>query len=62
MKKQVIVCDHCGGEVDGGGAVLRLNYDDARSTSKVADLCKSCADGIPGRAQTRRGRPRKVEA
>lgn len=56
-RKTVLVCDKCGAEVaDGKGAVLRINYTDARRGSKQADLCDSCAGGMPGHAAARRGR------
>jgi hypothetical protein len=56
-RKTILVCDKCGKEVDEDkGAVLRVTYSDARRTSKQADLCDSCAGGMPGRAVARRGR------
>ena len=59
MKKRVIICDSCGNEIDGGGGVLRFNYDDVRKGAKAADLCGSCAEALPGQSANRRGRPRK---
>ena len=62
-KKTILVCDRCGAEVDAGkGATLRLSYSDARRGAKEADLCDSCAGGMPGRAVARRGRRPKVAA
>jgi hypothetical protein len=62
-KKTILVCDSCGREVDTGkGATLRLNYSDARRGAKEADLCDSCAGGMPGRAVARRGRRPKAAA
>lgn len=56
-RKTVMVCDNCGAEVaNGGGALLRLNYTDARRGSKQADLCDTCADASPGKKVARRGR------
>ena len=60
-RKTILVCDKCGKEVDEDkGAVLRVTYSDARRTSKQADLCDSCAGGMPGRAVARRGRRPKT--
>jgi hypothetical protein len=62
-KKTILVCDNCGREVDAGkGATLRLNYSDAWRGAKEADLCDSCAGGMPGRAAARRGRRPKAAA
>ena len=39
-RKTILVCDNCGNEVDEGkGAMMRVNYTDARRRSKQADLC-----------------------
>lgn len=63
-RKTVLVCDNCGREVDEGkGATMRLSFSDARRGAKEADLCDSCATGLPGRATARRGRkPKSVAA
>ena len=62
-KKTILVCDSCGKEVDESkGATLRLNYADARRGAKEADLCDTCAGGMPGRAVARRGRRPKAAA
>ena len=59
-RKTVHVCDSCGSEVENGkGAVLRLNYTDARKGAKRADLCDPCSDATPGVPVARRGRPKK---
>jgi hypothetical protein len=56
-RKTILVCDKCGAEVDESrGAVMRLNYTDARRGSKQADLCDNCAAGMPGQPVARRGR------
>jgi hypothetical protein len=56
-RKTVLVCDSCGKEVgEGKGAVMRLNFTDARRGSKQADLCDPCAGGMPGQSVARRGR------
>jgi hypothetical protein len=56
-RKTVLVCDSCGKEVEEGkGAVLRVTLTDARRGAKQADLCDSCAGGMPGAAVARRGR------
>jgi hypothetical protein len=56
-RKTVLVCDSCGKEVEEGkGAVLRVTFNDARRGAKQADLCDSCAGGMPGAAVARRGR------
>jgi hypothetical protein len=50
------VCDNCGKEVDEAkGAVMRINFTDARRGSKQADLCDACAGKIarPGRRPQR---------
>ena len=47
-RKTILVCDNCGTEVDEGkGAMMRVNYTDARRRSKQADLCDACAGGMP---------------
>jgi hypothetical protein len=62
-RKTVLVCDSCGKEVDEGkGATMRLTFSDARRGAKEADLCDTCAGGMPGRATARRGRKPKVAA
>lgn len=62
-RKMILVCDNCGKEVDEGkGAVMRLNFTDARRGSKQADLCDNCAGGMPGHAAARRGRRPKAAA
>ena len=59
-RKTVLVCDNCGTEVDEGkGAILRVTFNDARRGAKQADLCDSCAGGMPGAAVARRGRKPK---
>jgi hypothetical protein len=56
-RKTILVCDQCSTEVgEGKGAVMRVNYTDARRGSKQADLCDSCAGNLPGSAVARRGR------
>ena len=61
-RKTILVCDNCGKEVaEGRGAVMRLNFTDARRRSKQADLCDECAGGTPGQDVARRGRrPKSV--
>jgi hypothetical protein len=62
-RKTILVCDNCGKEVaEGKGAVMRLNFTDARRGSKQADLCDNCAGGMPGKAVARRGRRPKAAA
>lgn len=62
-RKTILVCDNCGAEVsEGKGAVMRINYVDARRGSRQADLCDSCATKMPGRAAARRGRRPKAAA
>jgi len=59
-RKTVLVCDSCGTEVgEGKGAVLRVTFNDARRGAKQADLCDTCAGGMPGAAVARRGRKPK---
>lgn len=60
MKKEVIICDRCGNEVDAGGALMRLNYTDARKGAKAADLCAACSEEMPGKPVARRGRKPKA--
>jgi ribosomal protein S26 len=56
-RKTILVCDNCGKEVaESKGAVMRINYTDARRGSKQADLCDDCAGNMPGHAAARRGR------
>ncbi len=56
-RKTILVCDKCSAEVpESRGAVMRLNYTDARRGSKQADLCDDCAAGMPGQQVARRGR------
>ena len=58
-----LVCDNCGKEVDEAkGAVMRINFTDARRGSKQADLCDACAGKMPGQAVARRGRRPKTAA
>ncbi len=62
-RKTIRVCDSCGAEVEEGkGAVMRINYADARRGSKQADLCDNCASRQPGTAVARRGRRPKAAA
>ena len=62
-RKTVLVCDNCGKEIDEAkGATMRINFADARRGSKQADLCDTCAGGMPGRAAARRGRRPKAAA
>jgi len=62
-RKTVLVCDKCGSEVEEGkGAVMRVTFNDARRGAKAADLCDSCAGGMPGTAVARRGRKPKAIA
>jgi ribosomal protein S26 len=62
-RKTVLVCDNCSREVpEGRGAVMRINYTDARRGSKQADLCDDCAAGMPGQQVARRGRRPKSAA
>ena len=59
-RKTVLVCDKCASEVEEGkGAVMRVTFTDARRGAKAADLCDSCAGGMPGAAVARRGRKPK---
>jgi hypothetical protein len=56
-----LVCDNCGKEVDEAkGAVMRINFTDARRGSKQADLCDDCAGKMPGLQVARRGRRPKA--
>ena len=60
-RKTILVCDSCGTEVgEGKGAMMRVNYTDARRASKQADLCDNCAGGLPGATVARRGRRPKA--
>jgi hypothetical protein len=62
-RKTILVCDRCGKEVaEGKGAAMRVTYTDARRGAKAADLCDSCAGGLPGKAVARRGRRPKARA
>jgi hypothetical protein len=62
-RRTMLVCDNCGNEVDENrGAVMRINFGDARRTSKQADLCDACAEKMPGVAVARRGRRPKSAA
>lgn len=62
-RKTILVCDRCSTEVpEGKGAVMRLNYTDARRGSKQADLCDGCAGDMPGQQVARRGRRPKSAA
>src|SRR4029453_3816952 len=50
-RKTILVCDSCSKEVaEGKGAVMRINFTDARRGSKQGDLCDDCAGGVPGAA------------
>jgi hypothetical protein len=62
-RKTILVCDSCTKEVaENRGAVMRLNYTDARRGSKQADLCDDCAGKMPGQQVARRGRRPKSAA
>jgi ribosomal protein S26 len=62
-RKTVLVCDNCGKEIDEAkGAVMRINFNDARRGSKQADLCDDCAGKMPGQGVARRGRRPKAAA
>jgi hypothetical protein len=62
-RKTILVCDNCGKEVaENRGAVMRLNFTDARRGSKQADLCDECAGKLPGQQVARRGRRPKAAA
>jgi hypothetical protein len=62
-RKTILVCDGCGREIDEGkGAALRLTWVDARRGAREADVCDSCAGGLPGRQVARRGRRPKAAA
>ena len=62
-RKTILVCDKCGMEVEEGkGAVMRINYMDARRGSKQADLCDGCSASMPGSTVARRGRRPKASA
>jgi hypothetical protein len=62
-RKTILVCDNCGSEVDENkGAVMRINFTDARRGAKQADLCDNCAGKMPGQAAARRGRRPKAAA
>jgi hypothetical protein len=56
-RKTILVCDNCSAQVaENRGAVMRINYTDARHRSKQADLCDDCAGKMPGQQVARRGR------
>jgi hypothetical protein len=60
-RKTILVCDSCSTEVaDNRGAMMRINYTDARRGSKQADLCDDCAGKMPGQQVARRGRRPKA--
>ena len=60
-RKTVLVCDNCSNEIDEAkGAVMRINFNDARRGSKQADLCDTCAGKMPGQAG-RTPRPQAAE-
>ena len=62
-RKTVLVCDNCSTEIDESkGAVMRINFNDARRGSKQADLCDDCAGKLPGQPAPRRGRRPKSAA
>jgi hypothetical protein len=62
-RKTILVCDSCSREVaENRGAVMRLNFTDARRGSKQADLCDDCAGKLPGQQVARRGRRPKAAA
>jgi hypothetical protein len=62
-RKTILVCDSCSREVaENRGAMMRINYTDARRGSKQADLCDDCAGKMPGQQVARRGRRPKSAA
>ncbi|MCS7007120.1 MAG: hypothetical protein RMM28_04065 [Thermoleophilia bacterium] len=62
-RKTILLCDNCGAEIpEGKGAIMRINFVDARRASKQADLCDNCAGNMPGAPVARRGRRPKTAA
>jgi hypothetical protein len=62
-RKMILVCDNCGKDVEEGkGAIVRVNFNDARRGSKQADFCDDCAGKMAGKQVARRGRRPKVVA
>ena len=62
-RKTVLVCANIAKEIEEGkGAVMRVNFNDARRGSKQADLCDNCAGNLPGQPAARRGRRPKSAA
>jgi len=62
-RKTVLVCDKCQAEVaENTGAAVRVTYTDSRRGAKAADLCKDCAEEMPGHPTARRGRRPKAAA
>ena len=62
-RKTVLVCDNCGKEIEEGkGALVRVNFNDARRGSKQADFCDDCASEMAGKQVARRGRRPKAAA
>ena len=58
-----LVCDKCGKEVEEAkGAVMRINFTDARRGSQQADICDACSGKKRGQAVARRGRRPKTAA
>jgi hypothetical protein len=47
---------------EGKGAVVRVNFNDARRGSKQADFCDECAGKMAGKQVARRGRRPKTAA
>ena len=52
MQVDITTCDGCGREISSYEVVgeMRLIYGNHRSQYKVADLCHSCCEAIPGRS------------
>lgn len=61
MKKQVILCDICGREIERTFMLINANVDDKKNvTGVIDDICSPCAKSIMAHVQSLR--PKKETA
>lgn len=63
MKHEVVLCDLCELMIrPGRGGVMRITFNDKTLGMKQADVCDTCAEGLPGVTLKRRRPPAQVIA
>lgn len=62
-KRTIRVSDRSGQEIeDGGGATIRITFDDPTLPSRVLDVTKAEAESLGGQEVPRRGRKPRATA